>query len=495
MQSVQPKQGKEMQHQVEHEGSSVWSSHPRFSIRHKVVQAHVKGEDVVFVRKNKEEDSAYHLGMKQYQVYCVCDWHQGVNAARFVEERFIDILDNYISHYPAPTNINSPEGLRYASLLRRALTIAFVQVDREWRSLGQLYSGCTFTAAVITGTLLTVANVGDSHAILTCSDNIIRMSADHRVQNNDQERERVVAQGSYVASISQGLNGPAQKGEAGVGPLRVWPGGLCISRALGDVEVGPSILPTPYIKQIILPEEGSRLILASDGLWDALKPSKVARISRIKTLERLSVDLINLIKQSQYDSQLNDDTSIITVDILPKGDSNFKESLKRAKSQSDLKQQKKASLFCMCGATPVSDQIVLTGTSMLNSGEAVGRKLLVAEEDMVAYYSQHTGLSQDLLQLSLKKDLNSDKESDESRKQVMEVETVNKEESFGDIQMVLSQSLKFSAMLEMHSMRSTSSRDLGSTELNDKFVPRLNTNKISELDIQEMKDLVHNPYN
>ena len=35
-----------------------------------------------------------------------------------------------------------------------------------------------------------------------------------------------------------------------IGPLRCWPGGLCLSRSIGDVDVGEYIVPVPYVKQI-----------------------------------------------------------------------------------------------------------------------------------------------------------------------------------------------------------------------------------------------------
>ena len=36
----------------------------------------------------------------------------------------------------------------------------------------------------------------------------------------------------------------------GWGPLRVWPGGLCLSRALGDFDVGSLVLAIPHIMQV-----------------------------------------------------------------------------------------------------------------------------------------------------------------------------------------------------------------------------------------------------
>ncbi|CAM8913638.1 unnamed protein product [Rhodiola kirilowii] len=35
-----------------------------------------------------------------------------------------------------------------------------------------------------------------------------------------------------------------------IGPLRCWPGGLCLSRSIGDFDVGEFIVPVPYVKQI-----------------------------------------------------------------------------------------------------------------------------------------------------------------------------------------------------------------------------------------------------
>jgi len=35
-----------------------------------------------------------------------------------------------------------------------------------------------------------------------------------------------------------------------IGPLRCWPGGLCLSRSIGDRDVGEFIVPVPYVKQV-----------------------------------------------------------------------------------------------------------------------------------------------------------------------------------------------------------------------------------------------------
>lgn len=35
-----------------------------------------------------------------------------------------------------------------------------------------------------------------------------------------------------------------------IGPLRCWPGGLCLSRSIGDTDVGEYIVPVPHVKQV-----------------------------------------------------------------------------------------------------------------------------------------------------------------------------------------------------------------------------------------------------
>lgn len=35
-----------------------------------------------------------------------------------------------------------------------------------------------------------------------------------------------------------------------IGPLRCWPGGLCLSRSIGDIDVGEFIVPVPHVKQV-----------------------------------------------------------------------------------------------------------------------------------------------------------------------------------------------------------------------------------------------------
>ncbi|WRX24382.1 PPM-type phosphatase-like domain - like 10 [Theobroma cacao] len=99
-----------------------------------------------------------------------------------------------------------------------------------------------------------------------------------------------------------------------VGPLRCWPGGLCLSRSIGDTDVGEFIVPIPHVKQVKLSNAGGRLIIASDGIWDALSSAVAA-----KSCRGLPADLAAklVVKEALRSRGLKDDTTCLVVDIIP----------------------------------------------------------------------------------------------------------------------------------------------------------------------------------
>ncbi|CAL5418148.1 unnamed protein product [Camellia sinensis] len=105
-------------------------------------------------------------------------------------------------------------------------------------------SGTTVTFMIIEGWVLTVASVGDSRCILESAEGeIYYLSADHRLECSVEERERITASGGEVGRLNTG-------GGTEIGPLRCWPGGLGLSRSIGDLDVGEFIVPVPYAKQV-----------------------------------------------------------------------------------------------------------------------------------------------------------------------------------------------------------------------------------------------------
>ena len=67
---------------------------------------------------------------------------------------------------------------------------ADAEVKRRFRK-----SGTTATLAVVCGWELLIASVGDSHAYLDTGRETVLVSANHRIDDNEEERERIKAAG------------------------------------------------------------------------------------------------------------------------------------------------------------------------------------------------------------------------------------------------------------------------------------------------------------
>ncbi|OMJ69212.1 hypothetical protein SteCoe_33124 [Stentor coeruleus] len=134
------------------------------------------------------------------------------------------------------------------------------------------YSGTTAVTVYLHGKTCICANVGDSRAIIgrfTENWEFAELSSDHKPDTNS-EKMRIEAAGGRVEPYFDSNSGTF------VGPNRVWVKnqplpGLAMSRSLGDFlasSVGVISEPDVFIHNI--EKEDKFLLLASDGIWEAL---------------------------------------------------------------------------------------------------------------------------------------------------------------------------------------------------------------------------------
>ncbi|THF98128.1 hypothetical protein TEA_002018 [Camellia sinensis var. sinensis] len=227
-----------------------------------------KGEDYFLIKPDCQRIAGNPT--TSFSVFAIFDGHNGISAAIFAKE---NLLNNIMSAIP--------------------------------QGIGET-SGTTVTFVVIDGWTVTVASVGDSRCILDTQGGVVSLlTVDHRLEENAEERERVTASGGEVGRLNV-------FGGNEVGPLRCWPGGLCLSRSIGDTDVGEFIVPIPHVKQ--LSSAGGRLIIASDGIWDALSSDVAAQSCRGLPAE-LAAKLV--VKEALRSRGLKDDTTCLVVDIIP----------------------------------------------------------------------------------------------------------------------------------------------------------------------------------
>ncbi|XWS24257.1 hypothetical protein CRYUN_Cryun28dG0085300 [Craigia yunnanensis] len=256
-----------------------------------------KGEDFTLLKT--ECQRAMGDGVTTFSVFGLFDGHNGSAAAIYTKE---NLLNNVLS--AIPMDLNRDE---WVTALPRALVAGFVKTDKDFHERAQI-SGTTVTFVIMEGWVITVASVGDSRCIFESAEGgIYYLSADHRLECNEEERERITASGGEVGRLNTG-------GGTEIGPLRCWPGGLCLSRSIGDMDVGEFIVPVPYIKQVKLSTAGGRMIISSDGVWDALSPEVALDCCRGMPPDAAAAQIV---KQAVQSKGLRDDTTCIVVDILP----------------------------------------------------------------------------------------------------------------------------------------------------------------------------------
>ncbi|KAJ6810575.1 putative protein phosphatase 2C 12 isoform X1 [Iris pallida] len=238
-------------------------------------------------------------GLTTFAAFGLFDGHNGSAAAIYTKE---NLLNNVLS--AIPSDLSRDEWL---AALPRALVAGFVKTDKDFQERAQT-SGTTVTFVIVHGWVVTVASVGDSRCILESAEgSLYCLSADHRLDVNEEEVERVTASGGEVGRLNVA-------GGAEIGPLRCWPGGLCLSRSIGDMDVGEFIVPIPHVKQVKLSNAGGRLIISSDGVWDALSFESAFNCSRGLAAD---VAAAQIVKEAVQYKGLRDDTTCIVVDILP----------------------------------------------------------------------------------------------------------------------------------------------------------------------------------
>lgn len=352
--------------------------------------------------ESKGEDLAMACGSKQFScgisMYAVADGHNGAAAAKAVAALLPGELERQLDGVSAPSDQE----------VRQALARAFVSIDdavcRQFFRSGARHgwgwgwghhagttacstphllgptlppppAGCTLTAAVVCGDTLTLANVGDSHAMLDTGAEVVQLTqgacacagsvggmhghwwcacsppanpapaatspphlspaapTDHRIGSSPSEMARLEQAGGRLARLTPYGTGPSMGTLDGVGPVRLWPGGIMVGRAIGDRDVGDILLPHPHIRQLRIPATGARLVLATDGLWDTVPTSRLARILRQHgSAKSASMQAVSS-AAAQRNGLLSDDVTVVVLDLLPPGTPSFRHVLSQFQSR------------------------------------------------------------------------------------------------------------------------------------------------------------------
>lgn len=239
---------------------------PHFYVGYSTMQGWRKTMEDAHVISQLDEDKAI-LG--------VYDGHQGCQVSQFCANTIASTITSS-SHYP----------LSYED----ALTDAYLTIDKTMRTpegsklLAEIAKtedydnqmlvngycditkdiGSTALTCVIDENLISVANVGDSRAVLVRGDEIIQLTTDHK-PNVRSEAERIQRCGGVIRNNR--VNG-----------------NLSLTRALGDTQFKKGtdvekyiISPVPEITNVDLDGTEDIIVLGCDGIWDVMSNEEVIK--------------------------------------------------------------------------------------------------------------------------------------------------------------------------------------------------------------------------
>jgi len=140
------------------------------------------------------------------------------------------------------------------------------------------------------GEIAYVANVGDSRAIMSIDGGkkIVKLSEDHKPELKS-ERDRIEKHGGRVYQNTSFIPDPSPKNPSGqqtlIGPHRVLPGRLSVSRTIGDIEAKDIryggntnvVSSKPEIRSFVIKDNYDFIVLGCDGVFEKLSNRKVMR--------------------------------------------------------------------------------------------------------------------------------------------------------------------------------------------------------------------------
>jgi protein phosphatase PTC2/3 len=236
-------------------------------------------------------------------MFGVFDGHGGSQAAITASKQAFRIVMKSIAdlrHILSMEHENHDDGHLYP--LTKSETIEAVEeafVDLEHVILdacdaNKCSSGSTANIVLIQSQHIICANVGDSRSVLSRGGKAVDLSQDHKPERPD-EKKRIEAANGHVRCLTQTVKRCYfLKKQVPIGAPRVWPGGIAVSRSLGDknlkrpelgiVHSDEIIIPTPEVtitERCVSLNERERdefIITATDGFWDVFDSQEAVTI-------------------------------------------------------------------------------------------------------------------------------------------------------------------------------------------------------------------------
>ncbi|MCQ2818234.1 MAG: protein phosphatase 2C domain-containing protein [archaeon] len=200
------------------------------------------------------------------------DGHGGDGCSDFLR----DNLHNFIigdPHFPSNPN--------------KALVNGFIKAENYFIKNcvdKHDFSGSCAIVVLIIEQRCYVVNVGDSRAILSRNNGlkISALSKDHR-PGEKSEYDRIIKAGGKIYQMEYENKTKINSDETIIGPLRVLPGKLSVSRTIGDIEAKKEeyggnpkvVIATPEIKYFDIVDSVDFILIGCDGVYEKMKNKQI----------------------------------------------------------------------------------------------------------------------------------------------------------------------------------------------------------------------------
>ena len=216
-------------------------------------------------------------------LFCIFDGHGGDFVSKYLKENFASNLHKNIK-------------INYSLNFRNILKTSIESIDKDLEKLKEAENcGSTGTIVVLDNNSVYCANVGDSKCFyINKKNNAFQLTEDHNC-SNQKEKEELKKKGIIIFQN------------------RVF-GSLSLTRTFGDTQLKKDgIECNPYIKKIFLDrDEVKYIIIASDGIWDAVNKEKLMEI--YKEVENgTSKEFCNKLVDFAMNNGSNDNISCIVL--------------------------------------------------------------------------------------------------------------------------------------------------------------------------------------
>jgi len=260
-------------------------------------------EDAHFCAFPVKEGAHNEIGL-----FCVFDGHAGSNCSRELTTAFPRI---FLKHWEKLNPSSSQTtmamvvdaGMRVmdqTAVMSSFWREVYKEVDENLKQYE--YEGSTATTLLIwkanTKVYLQCSNIGDSTAFICRNGDAILLSQDHNLSLKS-ERARVTESGIKLEPSQSRLNG------------------LAVTRAFGDhfvKEVKCGVICQPYTSEMIeLDKKDTRVIVASDGLWDVMTGQHAFDL--VKEVEDSQEAANKLLRTALSKPMCRDNVTIIVINL------------------------------------------------------------------------------------------------------------------------------------------------------------------------------------